>query len=245
MKSRLVLIDEDTSATNFMIRDSRMKKLVSKSKEPITPFIDKVKQLYNDYGVSSVIVAGGSGDYFKVADHVIMMDEYIPKDVTKEAKLIISQELSGSEITNLENSYGNSGEKEKGNEGDNEKFGEITDRIPLKSAFELNERRDKIKTRDKNIILYGHSELDLSGLEQLLNESQTRCLAAMIEFLTEEIFDDRTTLYDSLDKLYERVKINGLECLSKTKSFSGKLALPRKYELSAAINRYRELKIKF
>ncbi|UCC91601.1 MAG: ABC-ATPase domain-containing protein, partial [Candidatus Aenigmatarchaeota archaeon] len=69
--AQALLIDEDTSATNFMIRDHRMQELVSKDKEPITPFIDKARQLHKDFGVSTILVIGGSGDYFDVADHVI------------------------------------------------------------------------------------------------------------------------------------------------------------------------------
>ena len=80
--TKLLLIDEDTSATNFMIRDSRMQKLVAKDKEPITPFIDRVSLLYDEYKVSTILVVGGSGDYFDVADLVIMMDEYVPIDVS-------------------------------------------------------------------------------------------------------------------------------------------------------------------
>ncbi len=227
--SRLLLIDEDTSATNFMIRDDRMKKLVSREKEPITPFVDKVRQLYEEHGVSSIIVAGGSGDYFKTADHVIMMDEYIPKDVTEEAKAIVSDELPDIEED----------EKDK-----NTAFGEITARVPLKSCFELNGKNTKIKSKEKNSILYGRNEIDLSNLEQLVSDSQTRCLAAMLEYLAKNGFDDKTNLSDTLDKLYDKIKSQGLYCLSGTRNFSGKLALPRKYELSAAINRYRDLKIK-
>ena len=62
------------------------KKLVVKEKEPITPFIDRVKELYDNFGVSTILIIGGSGDYFDVANHVIMMDEYVPKDVTKKGK---------------------------------------------------------------------------------------------------------------------------------------------------------------
>ena len=87
-QSKVMLIDEDTSATNFMIRDGRMQKLISPEKEPITPFSNKVKPLYDDYDVSTILIVGGSGDYFEVADQVLMMDEYILKDVTEEAKAI-------------------------------------------------------------------------------------------------------------------------------------------------------------
>ena len=85
---RLLLIDEDTSATNFMIRDHRMQELVARESEPITCFLDRVRQIYDELGVSTIIVVGGSGDYFDVADHVIMMDCYLPRDVTDRAAAI-------------------------------------------------------------------------------------------------------------------------------------------------------------
>ncbi|MEJ7293879.1 P-loop domain-containing protein, partial [Staphylococcus epidermidis] len=71
-QTSLLLIDEDTSATNFMIRDGRMQKLIAPEKEPITPFSNKVKSLYEDYDVSTILIVGGSGDYFDVADQVLM-----------------------------------------------------------------------------------------------------------------------------------------------------------------------------
>jgi predicted ABC-class ATPase len=83
--TELLLFDEDTSATNFMIRDERMQRLVSKDKEPITPFIDRVQEIYTEYNTSTVIVMGGSGDYFEVADTVVMMDNYKPEDATEDA----------------------------------------------------------------------------------------------------------------------------------------------------------------
>ena len=89
--AKVLLLDEDTSATNFMIRDSRMQELVVKEKEPITPFIDKVRQLYEEHQVSTVLVVGGCGDYFQVADTVLMMDEYRPKVATREAKAIAAK----------------------------------------------------------------------------------------------------------------------------------------------------------
>ena len=86
--ARALMIDEDTAATNFMIRDKRMQKLVSGDREPIRPFISKVRALYDSLGVSSILVIGGSGDYFEVADKVVMMEAYSPCDVTEKARQI-------------------------------------------------------------------------------------------------------------------------------------------------------------
>lgn len=109
----VLLVDEDTSATNFMIRDRRMQALIAKDKEPITPFIDKIRLLYRDYSVSTVLVMGGSGDYFDVADIVIAMTDYEPSDVTAQARAIATQ-------------YSTDRVPEGGDD-----FGDITDRIPL------------------------------------------------------------------------------------------------------------------
>ena len=90
--STVLLIDEDTSATNFMVRDGRMAQLVSDEKEPITPFIRKIRSLYQDLGVSTILVAGSSGDYLSVADTVLQMDCYRVCDVTEKAHAL-AQEL--------------------------------------------------------------------------------------------------------------------------------------------------------
>ena len=79
-------MDEDTSATNFMIRDELMQMVVHREQEPITPFVERVRALYDEQGISTILVAGSSGAYFHVADRVIQMDCYVPKEVTKEAK---------------------------------------------------------------------------------------------------------------------------------------------------------------
>ncbi len=86
-----LLIDEDTSATNFMIRDERMQALVSKGDEPITPLVDRIGQLRNDLDISTIVVMGGSGDYLDVANTVIQMHDYQAVDVTEKAQQVIAQ----------------------------------------------------------------------------------------------------------------------------------------------------------
>lgn len=131
-----LLIDEDTCATNFMIRDWKMQQLVSKDKEPITPFISKVRALFEQKSVSSVLVIGGAGDYFSVADHVIMMDAYEPRDVTKEAKAIARQH--------------------DGEIRQDADFGGFQARIPLPQGFEVN---GKVVSRGLGRIQYGEVRL--------------------------------------------------------------------------------------
>ena len=80
------LIDEDTSATNFMVRDELMQRVIHRDMEPITPFIERVRELYEKFGISTIIVAGSSGAYFQVADTIVQMDRYVPREITKLAK---------------------------------------------------------------------------------------------------------------------------------------------------------------
>ena len=222
----LLLIDEDTSATNFMIRDGRMQKLVVKEKEPITPFIDRVKELYDNFGVSTILIIGGSGDYFDVANHVIMMDEYVPKDVTEKAKKIAKSDENKREFSS------------------NDKFQGITQRIPLKKSFSQSGKLDKTKAKGKYSILYGKELIDISGLEQLVDDSQTNCIAVMVDYFKNKVLDEKLTLSQAADRIYEKIQKEGLDSISSYTGHPGNLALPRKQEFCGAVNRYRKLKIK-
>ena len=222
----LILIDEDTSATNFMICDGRMQKLIAREKEPITPFIDKVKPLYKDLGVSTILIAGGCGDYFDVADRVIMMDEYIPKDVTDRAKEIASTDGYKREFLS-----------------DNV-FGKVTHRVPLKTGFSLSGKEDRLKAKGKYTILYGWNNIDISGLEQLVDESQTNCIAVMIRFLKNKVIDEKKTIEQALEQMYRHIEKFGLDSISPYTGHPGNLAMPRKQEVFAAISRYRGLVVK-
>lgn len=135
----VLLIDEDTSATNFMIRDRRMQALVAKDHKPITPFIDKVRQLYQSRGVSTLLVMGGSGDYFDVADTIIAMTNYQPHEVTNQAKTIAAQ-------------YPTARLAEGGTQ-----FGVITPRLPLAKAlsFAADASAAQLKVRARNQLIVG------------------------------------------------------------------------------------------
>jgi predicted ABC-class ATPase len=226
MDAKLLLIDEDTSATNFMVRDERMQELVAKEKEPITPFVDKVKQLYRDLDVSTILVMGGSGDYFDVADTVIMMDNYQPRWVTVKAKEIAHKHAS-----------------KRMDEG-GASFGRITERQPLAQSFDASRgRRDvKIDTKGTRTILYGYTTIDLSYLEQLVDPGQTRTIGLMIHYYCEHYLEKSKNLREGLIKVMEDVRENGFDILLPYKV--GNLAMPRIFEVAGAINRMRTLKIK-
>jgi len=222
--STTLLIDEDTSATNFMIRDHRMQELVSKDKEPITPFVDKVRQLCGDEGVSTILVIGGSGDYFDVADHVICMIDYVPHDLTQDAREIAERNRS-----------------ERRPEG-GERFGRITPRIPLAKSFDPSKGRRDVKISSKGLhsIAFGTQSIDLGQLEQLVDVSQTRAIGDAIHYAT-DLMDDRTTMREVVERVMSDVIVKGLDVLGERPV--GDRALFRAQELAAAINRLRTLEV--
>ena len=221
--AEVLLIDEDTSATNFMIRDERMQKLVSQEKEPITPLLYRIRELYEQHGVSSVIVMGGSGDYFDIADNVIMMDTYEPRDVTQQAR-----ELAHNQNYNVPD-----------NLGDLPRFQRESSRLPGPKTLDPSRRnRDvKIDIKELSTLLYGEHRIDLSQVEQLIDIGQTRAIGSMIHLYAQRYAKPGDTLIQGLQQLMSDVNKNGLDIISSYKV--GNLALPRLYELAAAINRIR------
>ncbi|MCK5772822.1 MAG: ABC-ATPase domain-containing protein [Thermoplasmata archaeon] len=220
-----LLIDEDTSATNFMIRDHRMQELVTKDKEPITPFIDRVRQLHDELAVSTILVIGGSGDYFDVADLVICMEGYVPMNRTSEAREI-AERYRAERVT-----------EGKGT------ISPITPRIPIPSSFDPSRgRRDvKITTRDISTISFGNDTIDLSRIEQMVHRSQTKAIGDAIHRAT-MMMDGKRTLKEVLDELDDRLDEGGLDALGGPPS--GDRAYFRSLELACAINRLRTLEMK-
>ncbi|HET7522198.1 MAG TPA: ABC-ATPase domain-containing protein [Bacillales bacterium] len=223
-----LLIDEDTSATNFMIRDSRMQALVAKHKEPITPFIDKVKQLHDDYGVSTILVMGGSGDYFDVADAVVMMEQYRPFDVTSEAKQIADSKTVARK-------------KEGG-----EHFGAITKRVPLPGSLNSKKgKKEKVAARGLAHIQYGTTDIELDQVEQLVDTSQTRAIGEILHHIEKRgLLNKHQPLADILHIVQRQIEENGLASFTPfPNQHPGDLACPRILEMAAALNRLRTLKV--
>jgi predicted ABC-class ATPase len=224
VESKLLLIDEDTSATNFIIRDARMQALVTKEKEPITPFVDKVRQLLDHHQVSTILVMGGSGDYLEAADQVIMMDQYRPVVVTDRAQHIIK-------------TFPTTRTAEGGDE-----FGGLPERRPLAQSFDARRGRRKLKIDAHGLrtILFGTTEVDLAALEQLVDIAQTRAIGAAIFYYADRYAQD-LPLKEGLQNLMTDLQKGGLDILGPYKT--GNLAKPRIFEIAFAINRMRSLKI--
>lgn len=225
MGAKVLLVDEDTSATNFMIRDQRMQALVAKDKEPITPFVDKVGKLYQDLGVSTILVMGGSGDYFDVANTVIMMDTYQPRCVTKHAKEIAEKQISRR--------------TDEGGAG----FGAVASRKPLVSSFDPRRGKHEVKIDAKGLttILYGRTTIDLTCLEQLVDVSQTRAIGHLIHYYGRRYLNRTVNLSDGLERTFRDLREKGLDILVPHEV--GNLAMPRIFDVAGTINRMRTLRI--
>ena len=221
-----LLIDEDTSATNFMIRDYRMQQLVAKEKEPITPFIDRVKQLSTERRISTVLVMGGSGDYFEVADQVILMENYLPYDVTNKAKEIAQESPR---------------QKEGG-----ETFGDARKRVPERSSLNSQKgKKSKVSARGLHQIQYGHTDVSLLQVEQLVDSSQTRFGADVLHFLERNHLLGDKSIPELLDFIEEKINTEGLGSFTLFQNqHPGDIARIRRTEMAAIINRIRTLKIK-
>ena len=223
--AQLLLIDEDTSATNFMIRDHRMQELVAKDMEPITPFIDKARQLYNDLGVSTILVIGGSGDYFDVADHVVCMIEYLPHDVTEQARALARKYRT-----------------ERTPEG-GKTFGQLVKRAPLAKSLDPSKGRKDVNIKCPSItsIAFGNTIIDLAGLEQLVDISQTRAIAEAL-YVARHYMNCSRPLSDIIESLFQQIRELGLDVLSPFPA--GHFAMPRPLEVAAALNRLRTLRVR-
>lgn len=223
--TKVFLMDEDTSATNFMMRDDLMQKLVSKDKEPITPFIEVVRALYEQKGISTIIVVGSCGDFFDVADCVIQMDNYDTKDVTKQAKDI----RKGNIIKRI-------------NEN-NLKIDISFNRVVKAGNIKAGEKGIKIKTIGLDTIIINREEINLSSVEQIVDNEQLNTIGTIMKWAESNIMNKGLSLKEMIDNIIWEIEKNGLISIERAKGGSGSLAMLRKQEIMAAYNRYRKLKI--
>ncbi len=223
--AKVLLIDEDTSATNFMIRDDIMQKLVSKDKEPITPFIEIVKALYDKLGISTILVVGSSGDYFDIADTVIQMDSYEPKDVTSEAKSL----SRGIVLKRINNS--------------SKDISIDFNRKLKKGSIVSGPKGVKIKTLGIDGLSINKDTIELRSVEQIVDSHQINSLGYIMKFAEDNIVNNNKTIRDVVNETLDYISKNGLISISPVKYGIGSLAMPRKQEIIACFNRYRNLKL--
>ncbi len=230
--SRLILIDEDTSATNFMVRDRLMAEVISAGEEPITPFIDRVRGMYEEFGVSSIIVAGSSGAFFDVADTIIQMKEYVPIDITERAKSAAAAYSAAAEGA------------DRGAADETAHFPAYNrTRRPKPDMALRKDDRIKIRASGTNELSLNKENVELRYLEQLKDQEQTTALAYLLKYTQLKLMDGKKDLRQIGDLLEKQLDEKGLESLFEHGEVSAQLARPRKQEILASINRYRRLVI--
>jgi predicted ABC-class ATPase len=226
-----LLLDEDTSATNFMVRDARMQALVHKELEPITPFLDRVRELYDARGISTILVMGGSGDYIDAADRVILMRDYLPQEVTAEAKKIAKVRPTHRVV-------------EAGSP-----LPRDFRRVPVARSFDPSRGKRDVKIDVKGVdqLLFGKELIDLRGVAQLVDASQTRAIGHILHLASGRLMDGERTLGEVLalvEDFLDREGLDPLDPFHRKDHHPGSFARPRKHEIAAAINRLRTLRMR-
>lgn len=218
--ARVLLVDEDTAATNLMIRDARMQALVAKRSEPLTPFVDLVRPLSARRDVSTVLVMGGSGDYMDVADLVLMMDEYRATDVTERARQVAAAPTG------------------RASEADG--FPATRHRVPDPGS--IPGERPRVRARGADALTLGESTVDLRAVEQLVDPGQVTGIGlALVTCVRRGLLDGQRTVAELCDAFDAEVAQRGVWAVDD--GYPGDFVVPRRFELAAALNRLRTLRV--
>lgn len=210
----VLLIDEDTAATNAMIRDDRMRALIPA--EPLVPFVERVRPLHRGHGVSTVLVMGGSGEYLDRADTVVLLQDYVAREVTGRAREIAGRADEAGDTT----------------------FPGFARREFDPRSVDASVRgRRRVTARGRGRLTFGADDIDLSAVAQLADPGQTTGVGYALAAL-----DLRgVTLAHALDRLEEAVRREGPDAL--TRGAAVDLAVPRRHEVAAALNRLRPARV--
>lgn len=225
--SRVLLMDEDTSATNFMVRDELMQAVIARDQEPITPFLERARDLWQKAEVSLILVVGSCGAYFHIADQVIQMDAYHARDITAQAKAALSDRPvpalsapgfhlpAGKRTVDLSGST----QTRKNYRGDG-----------------YRQERLKVKRFGKTAFTVGDRELDLRYVEQLVDGGQTQALAYMVRYAREHLAG--RSVDEVAAALLRLIEEKGLGAVCGGNVIPAGVTLPRVQEIFACFNRY-------
>lgn len=226
--SKVFLLDEDTSATNFMVRDAFMQEVIAREKEPITPFLKRAEDLYKKAGISTILVAGSSGAFFHIADTIIQMDSYHPVDISEKVQQLCGKyplnpvkapEFRFPESHRIMQKQTSAVRSHGRNAGRPEQF--------------------KIKVHGKDGFLIGKQDVNLRYIEQLIDTEQTAALGLLLKYTIEKLADGTRTIDDIVKYLADQLKHKGLSFLSEGSYIPCGYAMPRIQEIYSCFNRYR------
>lgn len=217
------LMDEDTSATNFMVRDHIMEQIVVKEKEPITPFISWVRALYEEKGISTIVVVGSSASYLEVADTILQLDFYKVKDIKETVETVLGR-------------FPDMCTEQK------REVPELSfQRIVKKIDMSYKGRDMKVKTTERDTVLLNKEAIDVRYFEQMMDRGQTVGIGYLLKYAMEHLVDNKKSLKEIVDKMYEEIEKCGISSLIPKGYSAGFVVLPRKQEVFAAWNRFRKL----
>ena len=217
--STLFLLDEDTSATNFMVRDGFMQQVISRDKEPITPFLERAPQLFSKAGISTILVAGSSGAFFHIADTVIQMDRYQALDITEKVKKLCSDyPLPPSSVPS---------------------FYMPSSKRVMSSTKKASYKDFKIKCHGKDSFSIGKDTVDLRYIEQLTDKEQTAALGELLRYAQEYLVDGKRTISEIISVLQNKIEKDGFSAFFGNSYIPYDLAVPRIQEIFSCFNRYR------
>ncbi len=228
-KSKVLLIDEDTSATNFMVRDELMQRVIRKDKEPITPFLERARDLYEKAGISTILVVGSCGSYFYIADQIVQMDNYHPVDITEKTRNILKNykkpecRAEGFALPSEKRSIA---------------FRSSVVRRKNYRGTGMVEEREKLKVMGRENLMLGKEQLDLRYLEQLADREQTQTLGYLLKYAKEQCNGRRTDLEGLLESLIRKLEKEGIGSVSSQKDIPAGMAMPRRQEIYACFNRF-------
>lgn len=236
--AHLFLIDEDTSATNFMLRDEFMQQVISREKEPITPFLERARNLYERAGVSTILVAGSSGAFFYIADHVIQMDNYHPVEITEKVKALCNNyptprtEAPDFQVPKFDRTippFRRTEDSRRSRCGRNR--GDSNSRATSREHM-------KTKLYGKDSFSIDKEMVDLRYVEQLVDAEQTAALSYFLRYGLEQIIDGQKTVQETAEQLMKLIDQKGWLPFCSSYIPCG-LAKPRIQELYACLNRFR------
>ena len=226
--SKVFLLDEDTSATNFMVRDTFMQEVISREKEPITPFLERARDLYKNAGISTILVAGSSGAFFHIANTVIQMDSYHPVDITDKVR-----ELCGKYPLNPVKAPAFTMPES------HRVMQKNTPVVRSHGRGAGKPERLKIKVHGKDGFLLGKQDVDLRYIEQIVDSEQTAALGLLLKYALEHLADGHRTIPEIIEYLQKQIEEKGLTTFSDSSYLPCGYAVPRVQEIYSCFNRYR------
>lgn len=221
--ARLFLIDEDTSATNFMVRDEFMQQVIRREKEPITPFLERARDLYERAGISTILVAGSSGAFFYIADHILCMDCYRPLDITEKVKALCGEHTAPR------------------TQAPDFRIPDFSRVLPaFRRAQSYGRGHEHMKTKSFGLESFSldKENINVRYLEQLTDPEQTTALAYLLRYALEQVLDGKKSVRRTVQVITDTLERQGWDGFCGSYIPCG-VAKPRVQELFAALNRFR------